>query len=84
MNLACETRLTLGQPAVNTRARYNVCPSTTSDIIVGPDNKRELVRMRWVSSVVVVEAAQGNEARHIQRAGGNCRDKAHVPVGVQA
>jgi putative SOS response-associated peptidase YedK len=40
-------RLTLGQPAVNTRARYNVCPTTTIDTIVGPDNKRELVRMRW-------------------------------------
>ena len=40
-------RLTLGQPAVNTRARYNVCPTTTIDTIVGPDDKRELVRMRW-------------------------------------
>jgi hypothetical protein len=26
-------RLTLGQPAVNTRARYNVCPTTTIDTI---------------------------------------------------
>jgi putative SOS response-associated peptidase YedK len=40
-------RLTLGQPAVNARARYNVCPTTTIDTIVGPDDKRELVRMRW-------------------------------------
>jgi putative SOS response-associated peptidase YedK len=40
-------RLTLRQPAVNTRARYNVCPTTTIDAIVGPENKRELVRMRW-------------------------------------
>jgi SOS response associated peptidase (SRAP) len=40
-------RLTLGQPAVNTQARYNVCPTTTVDTIVGPDGKRELVRMRW-------------------------------------
>jgi len=40
-------RLTLGQPAVNTRARYNVCPTTTIDTIVQRDDKRELVRMRW-------------------------------------
>ena len=40
-------RLTLGQPAVNTRAHFNVCPTTTIDTIVGPDDKRELVRMRW-------------------------------------
>ena len=32
-------RLTLGQPAVNT--------GTTIDTIVGPDDRRELVRMRW-------------------------------------
>ena len=40
-------RLTLDQPPVNTRARYNVCPTTTIDTIVGPDGKRELVPMRW-------------------------------------
>jgi hypothetical protein len=40
-------RLTLGQPAVNTRARFNVCPTTTVVTILGPDDKRELVRMRW-------------------------------------
>jgi putative SOS response-associated peptidase YedK len=40
-------RLTLGQPAVNTRARYNVCPTTTIDTIVERHDKRELVRMRW-------------------------------------
>ena len=37
-------RLTLGQPAVNTRARYNVCPTTTIDTIVEPEGKRELVQ----------------------------------------
>jgi hypothetical protein len=26
-------RLTLGQPAVNTRARYNVCPTMTIDLV---------------------------------------------------
>jgi len=40
-------RLTLGQPAVNTRARYNVCPTTTIDTIIEHDGQRELVRMRW-------------------------------------
>jgi putative SOS response-associated peptidase YedK len=40
-------RLTLGQPAVNTRARYNVCPTTTVDTIVAVDGKRRLERMRW-------------------------------------
>ena len=39
-------RRTLSQPAVNTRARYNVCPTTTIDTIVGPDDKRELVVLR--------------------------------------
>ena len=45
--IVAQYRLTLGQPAVNTRARFNVCPTTTIDTIVGPDDKRELVRMRW-------------------------------------
>jgi putative SOS response-associated peptidase YedK len=40
-------RLTLGQPAVNTRARYNVCPTTTIDTILEQDGKRRLERMRW-------------------------------------
>jgi putative SOS response-associated peptidase YedK len=40
-------RLTLDQPAQNTRARYNVCPTTTIDTIVANDGKRQLARMRW-------------------------------------
>src|SRR5271167_5082847 len=40
-------RLTLDQPPVNTRERYNVCPTTTIDTIVAQEAKRELVRMRW-------------------------------------
>ena len=40
-------RLTLDQPPVNTRARYNVCPTTTIDTIVGTDGVRHLVPMRW-------------------------------------
>jgi putative SOS response-associated peptidase YedK len=40
-------RLTLDQPAVNTRARYNVCPTDTIDTIVGTNGSRKLVPMRW-------------------------------------
>ncbi len=40
-------RLTLDQPARNTQARYNVCPTTTIDTIVGQNNKLQLVPMRW-------------------------------------
>jgi putative SOS response-associated peptidase YedK len=32
---------------VNTRARYNVCPTTTVDAILDQDGKRRLERMRW-------------------------------------
>ena len=58
-------RLTLDQPAVNTRARFNDCPTTTIDTILDQDGKRRLERMRWaLIPLVVVEAAQGNEACH--------------------
>jgi putative SOS response-associated peptidase YedK len=40
-------RLTLGQPARNTRARCNVCPTTTIDTIVADGDARRLVPMRW-------------------------------------
>jgi putative SOS response-associated peptidase YedK len=40
-------RLTLNQPARNTQARYNVCPTDPVDTIVAADGKRELVPMRW-------------------------------------
>ena len=43
-------RPTLGQPAVNTRARFNVCPTTTIDTILDQDGKRRLERMRWANS----------------------------------
>jgi len=35
--------LTLDQPARNTQARYNVCPTDPVDTIVEHDGKRELV-----------------------------------------
>ena len=40
-------RLTLDQPAQNTRARYNVCPTDPIPTIVEHDGKRECVSMRW-------------------------------------
>jgi len=40
-------RLTLEQPPQNTRARYNVCPTTTIDTVVSEEGKRWLVPMRW-------------------------------------
>jgi transposase len=40
-------RLTLDQPAVNTRARFNVCPTTIIDTIIGQNGQRRLVPMRW-------------------------------------
>jgi putative SOS response-associated peptidase YedK len=40
-------RLTSDQPPQNTRARYNVCPTTTIDTIIGQDGNRRLVPMRW-------------------------------------
>ena len=40
-------QLTLDQPAQNTRARYNVCPTTNIDMIVGRNGARTLVPMRW-------------------------------------
>jgi putative SOS response-associated peptidase YedK len=40
-------RLTLDQPPVYTRARYNVCPTTTVDTIVATEGKRTFVPMRW-------------------------------------
>jgi putative SOS response-associated peptidase YedK len=40
-------RLTLEQPPVNTQARYNVCPTTTIDTVVGQDGERRLMPMRW-------------------------------------
>jgi putative SOS response-associated peptidase YedK len=38
---------TLDQPARNTQARYDVCPTDPVDTIVERDGKRELVTMRW-------------------------------------
>jgi len=40
-------QLTRFQPPVNTRARFNVCPTTTIDTILDQDGKRRLERMRW-------------------------------------
>jgi len=44
-------RLTVDQPARNTQARYNVCPTTTIDTVVAHDGKRELVPMHLFVSL---------------------------------
>ena len=40
-------RLTLDQPPVNTRARYNVCPTTPVDVVVSDEGRPALVPMHW-------------------------------------
>jgi putative SOS response-associated peptidase YedK len=40
-------RLTLDQPPQNTRARFNVCPTTPIDTVISKDEKRWLVPTRW-------------------------------------
>jgi putative SOS response-associated peptidase YedK len=40
-------RLTLDQPARNTAAHYNICPTDQIDTVVSSDGKRQLVPMRW-------------------------------------
>jgi putative SOS response-associated peptidase YedK len=40
-------RLTLDQPARNTQARYNICPTTTVDTVASREGRRTLVPMRW-------------------------------------
>lgn len=40
-------RLALDQPARNTQARYNACPTDPVGTIVEHDGKRDLVSMRW-------------------------------------
>lgn len=40
-------KLTLDQPARNTQAHYNICPTTTVDVVADFDGKRVLVPMRW-------------------------------------
>jgi putative SOS response-associated peptidase YedK len=40
-------RFTLDQPAQNTRARYNVCPTSIIDTIVDNSSERRLIPVRW-------------------------------------
>ena len=40
-------RLTLGPPPHNFQPRFNVCPTTTIDTIVGQGGNRQLVPIRW-------------------------------------
>jgi hypothetical protein len=77
--------LTLGQPALNTRARYNVCPTTAIDTIVGPDGSRDLVRTRWG----LIPSWWSNPLKEMKLATFNARsrdssDKANVSLRVLA
>jgi putative SOS response-associated peptidase YedK len=40
-------RLTLDQPALNTRPRYKICPTTSIDTVLSTEGNRALVPMRW-------------------------------------
>jgi putative SOS response-associated peptidase YedK len=40
-------RLSLDTPARNTQPRYNICPTTTIDTVVGREGARASVPMRW-------------------------------------
>ena len=40
-------RLSLDTPARNPQARYNICPTTTIDTVIGRKGLRALVPMRW-------------------------------------
>jgi putative SOS response-associated peptidase YedK len=40
-------RVTVDSAPHNLRPRFNVCPTTTIDVVVHEGNKRELVPMRW-------------------------------------
>jgi putative SOS response-associated peptidase YedK len=40
-------RLSLDTPARNPQARYNICPTTTIDTMIGRKGLRALVPMRW-------------------------------------
>jgi putative SOS response-associated peptidase YedK len=40
-------RLSLDAPARNTQPRYNICPTTTIDTLIGRMGARALVPMRW-------------------------------------
>jgi putative SOS response-associated peptidase YedK len=40
-------RLSLDSPARNTQPRYNICPTTQIDAVIGREGARALVPMRW-------------------------------------
>jgi putative SOS response-associated peptidase YedK len=40
-------RLSLDTPARSTQPRYNICPTTQIDTVIGRESVRELVPMRW-------------------------------------
>ena len=57
-------RLSLDTPARNPQARYNICPTTTVDTVIGRKGLRALVpNAMGPHTLLVVQAAQGDESR---------------------
>jgi putative SOS response-associated peptidase YedK len=48
-------RLTLDVPAQDTQARYNVCPTTTVDVVLSTDGKRTIAPMLWGSTIQTMD-----------------------------
>lgn len=69
---------------MNTRSRYNVYSPRPSTRSSSQTARPSSFGCGGASSVAVVEAAQGDEARHVQRASRDGRDKADVSIRVQA
>jgi putative SOS response-associated peptidase YedK len=51
-------RLSLDAPARNTQPRYNICPATTIDTVIGRKGARALVPMRWGLIPLVGQSVQ--------------------------
>jgi hypothetical protein len=77
-------RLTLDQLPVNTQVRYNVCPTTTIDTIVGQNGERRLMPMRWGLVPSWWSKPLKELKLVVQRAGRDSRRKAVLPGSVQA
>jgi putative SOS response-associated peptidase YedK len=60
-------RLSLDTPARNPQARHNICPTTTVDTVIGRKGLRALDAL-GPHTLLVIQAAQGEESRDLQRA----------------
>src|ERR1700736_2810531 len=78
-------RLSLDTPARNPQARYNICPTTTIDTVIGRKGLRALVPMRWgvIPSWWSKPLKEMNLAT-LQRACGDHHREADVQTRLQA